>query len=323
MRPICNSHSGDVRENTNKIYALTDKLAYNSGGFVKNIRDETLLISANISRFCGPLAATAFVVAALAAAPAFGEEKKALVSSDDRKRVLKMLSPQLPDATGEDVADSTVTHKGVLLKNLPEKFNTEAIKDALVDRKEIPLYAHNPTQGPPSAPVTIVEFSDISCETCPDVYPNVEKVTDKYPDHIRWVHKHASLNPFGTNSLAAFYSKVANEYGLFWPYRTEVRKLQKQTDESLVGAMVNAGVPVRNSQQLVRLHARDVYRGLDADLALNMRIGLKSPPAVLVNGVVIGGAIPLDMLEDLVAYELTRQGISPDEESNKDAEAKN
>lgn len=233
--------------------------------------------------------------------------------------MLQMLSPDLPGAPEEgEASGNTVTHKGSLLKHLPDKFNTEAIKDALVDRQDVPLYAHNPLQGPASAPVTIVEFSDISCQTCPDVYPRIKEITKAYPEKTRWVHKHASLNPFGTNSLAAFYSKVANQYGLYWPYRKEVRKLNKLSEESLVGALVAAGVPVRNSQHLVRRHARDVYRGLDADLALNMRLGLKSPPAVLVNGVVIGGAIPTDMLEDVVLYELKRQGIKASGEQNND-----
>lgn len=258
---------------------------------------------------------------ALAAAFFFVPEafaQKALVTNEDRERVLNMLSPNLPNSGGTQEAEQAeVIHKGVLLRNLPEKFNTEAIKDALVDRKDIPLYAHNPAKGPAEAPVVIVEFSDISCQTCPDLYKNIKDVSEKYPEHIRWIHKHASLNPFGTNNLAAFYSKVANEHDLFWPYREQVRKLKDHTEDTLVGALSRAGLPVRNSQQLVRLHARQVYKGLDADLALTMRLGLKSPPAVLVNGIVIGGALPLEMLPDVVAYELQNAGVDLEPEENK------
>ena len=250
--------------------------------------------------------------------PSFAQ--KALVSNQDRQRVLQMLSSELPSAKNE-LGDLS---NGEELENLPDGLNTEAIKDALTKRKDVPLYAHNPIKGPLNAPVTIVEFSDVACQTCSDVFPDIEKLVLKYPKHIRWVHKQAPMNPFGQNSLAGFYSKIAHEYGLFWPYRLAVRKITKHSDESLVQALVDAGVAVRNSQQLVRLHARDVYRGLDADSALNLRIGLKSPPAVLVNGIVIGGAIPLEKLDEIVKFELVRQGIDPQEamaSNNKDKKA--
>lgn len=239
--------------------------------------------------------------------------QKALVTNDDRARVLNILSPNMPGKTDEGNGQAAdITHNGVTLGDLPASLNTEAIKDALIGPVNLPIYAHNPSQGPMGAPVTIVEFSDISCQTCKDVYEPIRDVVQKHPEHIRWVHKHASLNPFGTNNLAAFYSKVANRNELFWPFREEVIALNEHTEDTLVGALSRAGLPVRSSQQVVRLYAREVYRELDADLALNIRLGLQSPPAVLVDGVVIGGAIPLEKLDDVVEYKLRSAGVLPD-----------
>ena len=267
------------------------------------------------------LAVFGFAVFSLGAPEALAQ--KALVTNDDRERVLNMLSPRLPGAESQlegEEAGTAVTIDGVILENLPESLNTEAIKKALASPVSIPIYAHNPTMGPIDAPVTIVEFSDISCKTCPDMHKTLNKITQKHSDHVLWVHKHASVNPFGASNLAAFYSKIANRHDLFWPFREEVAALSEHTEDSLVGALSRAGLPVRNSQKVVRLYAREVYRELDADLALNIRLGLKSPPAVLVDGIVIGGAIPLEKLDDVVEYRLRQAGVAPqasDKKNNK------
>ena len=234
------------------------------------------------------------------------DDNKIKITAEDRLKALERITSfnQNPEINRREI------YKGNVLNNVPDVLNTPAAKDTLIARIDPPIYQHNPIQGPMAAPVTIVEFSDISCLTCESLRDEVAALQKKYPQHIRWVHKHASDNPYKTENIAVFYSKIANKNNIFWPFRRQLEKLDKYDDETLIHALSIAGLPVHNSRRLVRLYARDVYREIDADLALNRKLGLGKVPALLVNGIQVGGSIPFDALEDLVRYELERKKVT-------------
>ena len=152
------------------------------------------------------------------------------------------------------------------------------------ERIRIPIYAHNPALGRVEAPLQIIEFSDIGCTTCLDLYKALYALYSKYPEDILWIHKHAALNPFGVNNLAAFYGKIAQQHKLFWPFRARINTLKTHTEATLFKALEKVGLSVRNSRQLIRLYARDAYRELDADIAQNNQLRIEAPPLVIING---------------------------------------
>lgn len=53
---------------------------------------------------------------------------------------------------------------------------------------------HSPVIGPPSAPVTIVEFFDPSCESCRAFYPAVKQILATYPKDVRLVIRYTPLH---------------------------------------------------------------------------------------------------------------------------------
>lgn len=233
-------------------------------------------------------------------------DNKIKITPEDRLKALERITSfnQSPEINRREI------YKGNVLNNIPDVLNTPAAKDTLIARMEPPIYRHNPIKGPMAAPITIVEFSDISCLTCSSVRKQLEELQEKHPQHIRWVHKHASDNPYKAENIAIFYSKIANKNNIFWEFRRQLEKLKNYDDDKLIQALNAAGLPVHNSRRLVRLYARDIYREIDADLALNKRLGLGKTPALLVNGIQVGGSIPFESLEDLILYELERQKIT-------------
>ena len=245
-------------------------------------------------------------VSVLAAKESQENETKIKITADDRLKALERITSmnQSPEILRQEI------YKGTVLKNLPDVLATPAAKDTLIARLDPPIYKHNPIKGPVDAPITIIEFSDISCLTCPSYRKDIEKAMDKYPDVIRWVHKHASDNPYKSENIAVFYSKIANKNGLFWEFRRQLEKLKSYDDNTLTDALSTAGLPIHNSRRLVRLYAREVYREIDADMALNRQLGLSKSPAMLVNGVQVGGGIPEDALNELIEYELDRKKIT-------------
>ena len=47
--------------------------------------------------------------------------------------------------------------------------------------------SHSPIIGPKTAPVTIVEFFDPSCEACRAYHPVVQEIRRQFPDQVRVV----------------------------------------------------------------------------------------------------------------------------------------
>jgi len=82
--------------------------------------------------------------------------------------------------------------------------------------------------GSPSAPITIVEYSDFQCHYCQQFALDIEPLIDKYyiqTGKVRFVYKH--LVGFGEESrLAAEASECAAEQNQFWPYYHALMRLQ-------------------------------------------------------------------------------------------------
>ena len=108
------------------------------------------------------------------------------------------------------------------------------IFDLLVDPKREALRTitteNQPSQGPPSAPVTIVEFSDLGCAMCTRVHEFLEKeLLPRYAGKVRVVYKEFPLptihewSPMG--SIANQCAYQINP-ATFAPYRSLIFKNQ-------------------------------------------------------------------------------------------------
>ncbi|MBX3532549.1 MAG: thioredoxin domain-containing protein [Rhizobiaceae bacterium] len=61
--------------------------------------------------------------------------------------------------------------------------------------------AHSPVLGPASAPVTIVEFFDPSCEACRAFYPTVKQIMATYPEEVRVVIRYTPFHPASEEAI--------------------------------------------------------------------------------------------------------------------------
>jgi len=72
----------------------------------------------------------------------------------------------------------------------------------------LPVGSDDPVWGSATAPVTIVEFSDLQCPFCSRVQPTIKSLQAKYgPNQLRVVFKHNPL-PFHDHARPA--AKVAD-----------------------------------------------------------------------------------------------------------------
>jgi protein-disulfide isomerase len=139
---------------------------------------------------------------------------------------------------------------------IPQPTQTQPVQPSANSRIFIPL-GDSPTMGSPSAPVTMIEFSDFQCPFCGQYYtqtlPEVEK---NYIDSgkVRFVFKNMPLDNLHPNARAAANgAECANEQNKFWKYHNKLFESQNSW----------AGLPGRNATDTFKQYAADL--GLDSN----------------------------------------------------------
>ncbi len=70
---------------------------------------------------------------------------------------------------------------------------------------------HAPVIGPSDAPVTIVEFFDLSCETCRAFHPFVKKILSDHPKDVRLVIRYAPFHEGSDEAVRILEAAAAGQ----------------------------------------------------------------------------------------------------------------
>ncbi len=77
-------------------------------------------------------------------------------------------------------------------------------------------------QGPASAPVKIVEYSDFECPSCRAVQTDLQGLFKSYPGKIQLTFKHYPLTSHKWSIYAHQAAECMNAQGKFWPYQDKL-----------------------------------------------------------------------------------------------------
>jgi protein-disulfide isomerase/uncharacterized membrane protein len=159
--------------------------------------------------------------------------------------------------------------------------------------------------GNPSAPVTIVEFSDFECGHCANFHRSVDDVLHRYSQSVRIVFRHFPLdsecNPMLTVQLhreaclAAVASECAAEQGRFWQYQDVLFNNQRQLGrQSLIGYAARLGLDT--SRFATCLDSPEPRARVQNDVTEAAALGVDSTPTVFINGRLVKGALEPNLL---------------------------
>ncbi len=173
-------------------------------------------------------------------------------------------------------------------------------------RQQVPVTAEDPADGPVSAPVTLVEFSDFQCPFCQRVVPTLKQVRDKYGDKVRIVWKDYPLTQIHPQAFeAAEAGHCAHEQGKFWAFHDRLFPNQQALQtEFLKRYAADAGLDTTAFDACLdsSKYQQRVQDAIDA----GTRLGVSSTPTVFVNGRVISGAQPFEAFSAIIDEELAR-----------------
>jgi len=187
-------------------------------------------------------------------------------------------------------------------KSLRDKANVEIYLEQPrieVDPGDSPRY------GDAGAPVEIIEFSDFQCPYCIRGAETLDQVKEKYGEKVTIVYRHFPLPMHDRAHRAAEASECANEQGKFWEYHDALFANQRaMTEEDLSGYAQATGLDVTKFNECLA-SSRHVAT-VDQDMADGSNAGMSGTPGFFINGVFLGGAMPIEKFSEIIDAELAR-----------------
>jgi protein-disulfide isomerase len=138
--------------------------------------------------------------------------------------------------------------------------------------------------GPPTAPITIVEYGDYECPSCLNALPIVQAVRQALEGRLRFVFRHFPQSSIHPNaSTAAEAAEAAGDQGKFWEMHEALFRHQKELGEiDLSHLALTLGLEIYRfeTSRTAERHRRRVR----ADYESGLRSGVTKTPTLFING---------------------------------------
>lgn len=173
-------------------------------------------------------------------------------------------------------------------------------------RQLVAVGPDDPSEGPASAPITLVEFSDFQCPFCQRVMPTLKQIRAKYGDKVRVVWKDFPLTQIHPQAFdAAMAGNCALEQGKFWEFHDRLFSNQQALQpEFLKRYAVDAGLDAGKFNAC--LDSSKYRQKVQSAIEEGTRFGVSSTPTVFINGRVVNGAQPFEAFASVIDEELSR-----------------
>jgi protein-disulfide isomerase len=167
--------------------------------------------------------------------------------------------------------------------------------------------ANGPSHGPASAPVTIVEFSDLQCPHCKEANPTIEKLLTE-DSNVRFISQNFPLPMHNWAEKAAEYAdcvgRASND--VYWKFVSGVFDAQSEitadnADQKLTDLADKSGV---NGKDIAACAAKpETESRVRASVNLGKSLDVNSTPTLFINGRPVGvSGNNYDVLKKIVDF---------------------
>lgn len=174
---------------------------------------------------------------------------------------------------------------------------------------EIDLSGLGYSRGSPSAPVTVVEFSDFGCPYCGKfALESLPELSREFIEsgRVRWQYIPFELGIFPNGGQAALAGECAGEQGRFWEMHDLLYMRQREWKPSDAPEPLFRGYAQSLGLNLARFDSCYRENRPAERIALNNRVaselGVRATPSFLVNGRPVEGALPTDQFRALLQW---------------------
>jgi protein-disulfide isomerase len=156
-----------------------------------------------------------------------------------------------------------------------------------------------PTQGPASAPVTLVEYSDLECPVCARMQEELEtEIVPKYGNKLRVVFKEfplVAIHDWALTAAIAAQCTYQIDPSKYVDFRSAVYKNQASINGDHARDLllhVAAEVGVDNMKLAACIDAKDSLPRVEANTREAEALGVAQTPTIFINGRTLVGAPP-------------------------------
>lgn len=180
------------------------------------------------------------------------------------------------------------------------------------DREVLAKKATGPSRGSASAPVTIVEFSDLQCPHCKEAAPTIEKLLTENTN-IHFIFQSFPLPMHNWAMKAAEYADCVAQSSndAFWKFIASVYDAQaditaENADEKLTDLATKAGV---NGPDIASCAAKpETEAKVQASVNLGKSLDVNATPTLFINGRPVGvSGNNYDVLKQIVQFAAKQQ----------------
>jgi protein-disulfide isomerase len=174
----------------------------------------------------------------------------------------------------------------------------------------IPDAAIGQVQGPPDAPITLVEYGDYECPPCASSQIVIQNLLVKYPKSLKYEFRHLPLTGIHPNALqAALAAEAAGEQGKFWGMHRLLLGSQEQwkripeASQIFIEHARLLGLDIETFR--ASLNSPELKRRIQEQAAAAKSAGVEGVPTVFINGRKIDqAALTFDGIDELINQEL-------------------
>jgi len=177
-----------------------------------------------------------------------------------------------------------------LEQTMTEKLRKGASVRLLISEPQQPVQVisedDDPSLGPATATVSVVEFTDFQCPACAAMHPVLEEVQKVYKEKVRFVVRDFPLTMHANARKAAEAANAAQAQGKFFEYTALLFKRQKALDvPSLKKYATEIGL--NRAAFDAALDSGKYAAEVQHDVSDGEVYGVNSTPTIFVNGVVL------------------------------------
>src|SRR5262245_17834472 len=158
-------------------------------------------------------------------------------------------------------------------------------------------------QGPPDAPVTLVEYGDFECSYCVRAYAVVKRLQEILGDQMRFVFRNFPLTQVHPHAkMAAEAVEAAGGQGRFWEMYDALYEKRALEPQDIVSYAKDLGLDVERF--VTDLHEEKFAPRVAEDRRSGLRSGVNGTPTFFINGVRHDGPWDLKWLLNALQTEI-------------------
>lgn len=172
--------------------------------------------------------------------------------------------------------------------------------------KELKTAANGPSRGPATAPVTIVEFSDLQCPHCKEAQPTLEKLLND-DKNARLVFQNFPLPGHDWSSKAAAYADCIGRESsdTFFKFVDGVFAVQSDinagnADDKLKAVADQAGA--KGADVAACAAKPETATRVEHSVNLGKSLEVGATPTMFINGRKVSGGVDFETLKKLVDF---------------------